>query len=176
MHRFTSFTRRILSTALLCLAIGATTAPAGAATADPARTAFDYFLHKGLSKAQAAGIVGNLMQESNVNPSAVEYHGPGRGIAQWGVGQRWDTAANNNLIWFANRRHASRYSLTTQLDFIWYELTSFQQYGLRALRAAGNVAAATKAFQDHFEVCGACNATQRINDAQKVLRSYGTGR
>ena len=46
------------------------------------RVAFDYFLGKGLTAVQAAGIVGNLMQESNVDPTAVQPGGPGRGIAQ----------------------------------------------------------------------------------------------
>jgi len=36
------------------------------------KAAFDYFLGKGLASFQAAGIVGNLDQESGVDPTAVE--------------------------------------------------------------------------------------------------------
>ena len=54
-------------------------------------TACNYFVGKGLTNFQSAGIVGNLDQESGVNPSSVQAGGPGRGIAQWSVGGRWDT-------------------------------------------------------------------------------------
>src|SRR5258708_35707736 len=46
------------------------------------KAAVDYFLGKGLANFQAAGIVGNLDQESGVDPLAVQSGGPGRGIAQ----------------------------------------------------------------------------------------------
>jgi len=155
----------------------ATEAVASKTSSNPQRTAFDYFLHKGLSKVQAAGIVGNLVQESSVNASAVQYgNGPGRGIAQWGIRQRWDRSPNDNVAWFASRHHASRWSLNTQLDFIWYELKTFQHYGFAALHAARTVSAATKAFQDHFEVCGTCDSRQRLTYAQRALKAYGNDR
>jgi len=156
---------------------GLTEAVARKTSTDPERTAFNYFVHKGLSKVQSAGIIGNLMQESGVKASAVQYgNGPGRGIAQWGIHQRWDHSPNDNVAWFASRHHASRWSLNTQLDFIWYELETFQHYGFAALRAARTVSAATKAFQDHFEVCGACDSSQRLTYAQHALKTYGNGR
>ena len=43
------------------------------------KAAFDYFLGKGLANFQAAGIVGNLDQESGVDPLSVQSGGPGRG-------------------------------------------------------------------------------------------------
>src|SRR6476469_9763355 len=55
-----------------------------AALSNNARTAFNYFVNTATTEIQAAGIVGNLMQESSVRPTATEYGGgPGRGIAQW---------------------------------------------------------------------------------------------
>src|SRR5205823_3502134 len=54
------------------------------------RTAFEFFVGKGLSDVQAAAIVGNLQQESSINPSSVQPGGPGRGIAQWSTGARWN--------------------------------------------------------------------------------------
>ena len=60
------------------------------------QASFDYFVGKGLTPFQAAGIVGNLDQESGVNPTAVQSGGPGRGVAQWSVGGRWDTSAGDN--------------------------------------------------------------------------------
>src|SRR5512141_1655625 len=78
--------------------------------------AFDYFVARGLTKRQSAGIVGNLMQESNVVPTAVQYGGgPGRGIAQWSVGGRWDHSYRDNVAWYASRHGWSRWALHTQL-------------------------------------------------------------
>jgi len=94
------------------------------------RAAYEFFVGKGLTHVQAAGIVGNLIQESNVLPGAVQPGGPGRGIAQWSVGGRYNHDHNDNLVWFASQHGEASGSLTTQLQFIWYELTTFSGYGL----------------------------------------------
>ena len=136
------------------------------------KIAFEFFRNKGLSRVQSAGIVGNLMQESSVIPTAVQYGGgPGRGIAQWSVGGRWNSSHDDNVAWYAAAHGLSRWSLTTQLDFIWYELNHFG-YGFSSLRAATTVTAAVKAFQDRYEICGTCDSSRRIADAQWVLSHY----
>src|SRR5215467_10965441 len=95
--------------------------------------AFEFFIGKGLTNFQAAGIVGNLDQESGVDPGSVQYGGgPGRGIAQWSVGGRWDTSHNANAIWYAGQRGESLWSLNLQLEFIWWELTN-EGYGFADL-------------------------------------------
>ena len=137
------------------------------------QAAFDYFVAKGLTNFQAAGIVGNLDQESGVNPNSVQAGGPGRGIAQWSVGGRWDTDSGDNLLAFASQHGQSATSLQLQLDFIWYELTTFSGYGLPPLRATTNVSNATIVFETDFEGCGTCNESQRIAYAQAVLAAYG---
>ena len=137
------------------------------------KTAFDYFLGKGLTNFQAAGIVGNLDQESSMNPGAVQSGGPGRGIAQWSVGGRWDTDSNDNAKAFAAKEGLPLSSLPLQLDFIWYELTTFSSYGLAALRASTNVTDATIAFEKDFEGCGTCAESQRIAYAKAALAAYG---
>ena len=137
------------------------------------KAAFDYFLGKGLANFQAAGIVGNLDQESGVDPLSVQSGGPGRGIAQWSVGGRWDTDANDNATWYAGQQGQSVDSLQLQLDFIWYELTTFSGYGLASLKASTDVTSATVAFQNDFEGCGTCDQSTRIAYAQSVLSLYG---
>ncbi len=139
------------------------------------KTAYEFFVAKGLKPIQAAAIVGNLMQESSVLPTSVQQGGPGRGIAQWSIGARWDRTSQDNVKWYAGTKGESATSLNLQLEFIWYELQSFPVYGLSRLRAAGTLSQATVAFQDDFEVCGACNQSARIHDAQQVLTAYGTG-
>src|SRR5262245_39315323 len=102
------------------------------------KAAYDFFVAKGLTSFQAAGIVGNLDQESGVSPTSVQYGGgPGRGIAQWSVGGRWDTS-NPNVLHYASTQGVSATSLNLQLNFIWYELTTVG-YGYTQLKATTNV-------------------------------------
>jgi hypothetical protein len=137
------------------------------------KPAFDYFVAKGLTPFQAAGIVGNLDQESGVDPTIAQYGGgPGRGIAQWSVGGRWDTSHDDNVVWYAGTRGEPPKSLQLQLDFIWYELTNIG-YGFDALVATSNVTEATLAFMRDYEICGACASSQRIAFAEDVLAAYG---
>ncbi|HJZ88732.1 MAG TPA: phage tail tip lysozyme [Polyangia bacterium] len=138
------------------------------------QTAYNFFVSQGLTNFQAAGIVGNLDQESGVDPGAVQSGGPGRGIAQWSVGGRWDTDANDNVVWYAGTRGQAAGSLNLQLEFIWYELMTFSRYGLAQLRATTNVTDATIVFENQFEICGQCNESQRIAYAQSVLNAYGS--
>ena len=137
------------------------------------KTAFDYFLGKGLTPVQAAGIVGNLDQESSMNPAAVQPGGPGRGIAQWSVGGRWDHDAGDNAVAYAASKGKSVGSFGLQLDFIWFELTTFSSYGLSALKKAATTTDATLAFMNDFEGCGNCLSSQRISYAKSALAAYG---
>lgn len=137
------------------------------------KVAFDYFLAKGLTPVQAAGIVGNLDQESNMNPGAVQPGGPGRGIAQWSVGGRWNHDAGDNAVAYAASHGKSVSSLGLQLDFIWFELMTFSGYGLAALKKSTTTSAATLAFMTDFEACGTCLSSQRISYAQAALAAYG---
>ena len=146
-------------------------APATAFANDQA--AFDYFIGKGLTNFQAAGIVGNLDQESGVNPDSVQAGGPGRGIAQWSVGGRWDTSPNDNVEEYAAGQGESMTSLDLQLQFIWYELTNIG-YGYSTLKATTNVTDATIAFMDDYEICGDCLSSQRVSYAESVLSAYGS--
>ena len=110
------------------------------------QTAFDYFVGKGLTNFQAAGIVGNLDQESGDSPTAVQSGGPGRGVAQWSVGGRWDTGAGDNEDAYVSQQAKSS-GPAAQLDFIWYELHDLPR--LRARRAEGRrpITEATVAFE-----------------------------
>jgi hypothetical protein len=166
-----------LLVAIGLLAGGLVTASPAAAATNNNQTAFTYFVGKGLTQRQAAGIVGNLIQESGnpINPYANQPNGPGMGVAQWSEGGRWDRDTRDNMRWYAGLSGRSVYSLTAQLDFIWYELTTFSGYGLSSLRAATTVDAATTVFMQKFERCGTCATAQRISYAKTVLAQYGSG-
>jgi Phage tail lysozyme len=138
------------------------------------KTAYEFFVAKGLKGFQSAAIVGNLIQESSVIPTAVEYGGgPGRGIAQWSAGGRWDSDGGDNVKWYAKKKGESAYSLKLQLEFIWYELQTFSGYGLSKLKASSTISQATIDFEERFEGCGTCDQSNRIAYAKQVLKAYG---
>jgi hypothetical protein len=135
--------------------------------------AWNFFIGKGLTAVQTAGIIGNLMQESGMSPTIAQSGGgPGRGIAQWSVGGRWDTSAGDNLKQYASQHGLAMTSLTTELDFIWFELTTFSGYGLAQLRASTTITAAVTAFQNKYEICGACDQTNRISFANEAFNAF----
>ena len=186
MRGITRHTCVLLSTTLAvgCVA-DVPASPSSSSAHPPARSeaalssnevnAYNYFISQGLSAAQSAGIVGNLMQESDVDPTIAQYGGgPGRGIAQWSVGGRWDTSHDDNVTWYANEHGLNRWALTTQLDFIWYELTTFG-YGYGDLQAATDVTTATVVFMDDYEICGTCAEATRIAFAEQVYDTYTGG-
>jgi len=82
---------------------------------------------QGLSETAAIGVVGNLQVESGLDPTIKQVSntpgkfGPGRGLAQWEVGGRFDTD-RVNLLKYAKERGTEWTDLDTQIDFIMYEM------------------------------------------------------
>lgn len=92
-----------------------------------ARQALSFFMNKGLSKAAASGLVGNLMRESNnLDPNAVNPHGGAYGLAQW-LGPR-----QNKLF----KLYGNHPTFDQQLDYIWRELNTTHKKGLQMLKAS----------------------------------------
>ncbi|MGE6781308.1 phage tail tip lysozyme [Ensifer adhaerens] len=113
---------------------------------DNARYAYNYYQKKyNLTPAQAAGIVGNLVQESGLNTGAIN-RGDGRdGSDSIGVAQ-WNGARARGLHSYAkdNGREAS--NLDTQLDYVMHELQNGEKSAYNRLMASKDVAGATQAF------------------------------
>ncbi|YBV97527.1 phage tail tip lysozyme [Phyllobacteriaceae bacterium JZ32] len=101
-----------------------------------------YLMQKhGVADWMASAIVGNLQQESSLQPTgAVGDNGTAFGLAQW----RGDRFAN--LQRFASARGKSWEDEETQLDFIMHELSTTERTAGEALRASRNVEEATAAF------------------------------
>jgi hypothetical protein len=138
--------------------------------------AYSYFINKGLTDVQSAGIIGNLMQESGMDPTISQYDGgEGRGIAQWSAGGRWDTDSGDNENDFASQSGEDPWALNTELDFIWFELTNFPGYGLADLQGATSVGDAVYAFMSDYERCGDCDQSQRDAYANDALSELGNG-
>ena len=147
-------------------------APTSLVGSDNQEKSLNYFISKGLTKEQSAGIIGNLMRESNLNPYADQANGPGMGIAQWSEGGRWDVL----LSWAGGR---DPYGLDTQLDFIWYEMTTVSPWNLTlpAIKATATVEEAAAVFEDKFEKSadtpGSSGMALRIKYALDAYTSIG---
>lgn len=127
---------------------------------DNIEQAFTYFIQKGLTEGQSAGIVGNLIWESGVDPTRVQGEGyrtfssadeitagTGYGIAQWTSGGRQQAWIN-----FAEEKGLPVTDLGLQLEYLWYELTNNPNYGYEELIEAGDDARqATWIFLVFFE-------------------------
>ena len=102
--------------------------------------AYQYLIAQGYPPVAAAGIVGNLVQESGVNPTVNPGDsGTAHGIAQW-RGDRWSGLQN-----YAKQNKGSAADLNTQLGYLDYELRN--KYGdtyqkLMNARTSGDAAGA----------------------------------
>lgn len=102
----------------------------------------NYFINKGLTRNQAKGIYGNIMQESYGDLTAVSKDGHNSyGLAQW-TGERKQRLFNM----FGTNPTAKQ-----QLDFLWWELNNTHKGALEALKETTTVFDATKVFMNQFE-------------------------
>ncbi|MDB5184884.1 MAG: murein hydrolase [Candidatus Saccharibacteria bacterium] len=140
---------------------------------DNIQKAYNYLVGRGLTPEQASGVVGNLMQESGVNPASNQNGGgAGRGIAQWSVDGRW-----KGVLALAKSEGKDPTDLSVQLDFLWSEMSPGGSRGgvLAALKATSDVISATTVFEQQYESAGTPNMPNRINYAQSILTKYGGG-
>jgi hypothetical protein len=84
---------------------------------DRATYAFDYFRNAGLPDHVAAGLVGNLMQESgtDINPAAVGDNGNAFGSGQWNGDRR------HAYLGYAKAKGVDYTDYDTQLEFLLHE-------------------------------------------------------
>lgn len=101
------------------------------------RRAFDYFVSEGYTPAQAAGIVGNLVRESNLNPNAINPNDAGYGRDSIGLAQ-WNRERLTNLQGFAATQGTNYRDFDTQLKFINHELRGSGANGGGSERSAYN--------------------------------------
>ena len=86
---------------------------------DNAQAVWTFFTGSGFSKECTAGIMGNLQQESGLDPNSHQLGGgKGRGIAQWSVGE----SRHNGLIEYAKSKGKEWTDLQCQLEWILKEL------------------------------------------------------
>jgi hypothetical protein len=143
---------------------------------DNIEKAFNFFTSKGLAPFQAAGIIGSLRQESQLDPTAQQdkskdpfpKDGVGFGIAQWTY-----TARQKPLTDFAAQKGEPVTNLDVQLDYLWQEFTRNYASTYTALKATADLTSATTVFEEGFEAAGTPNMPNRIKYAQEALDRYG---
>ena len=128
-----------------------------------------FFINKGLTQEQAAGIAGNFFAESglqlNIQNSIGAY-----GLAQW-LGPR-----KQNLFTFASSRGESvgNISLETQLEFTWNELQSTERRAYRDLIAQNTTDGAATSFVNRFERPSEVEKAQSLNKRIAYARKFLT--
>ena len=118
----------------------------------------------GLSRAGAAGVLGNLQQESSINPNA-----PGGGLAQW-IGSR-QTALQK----FAASQGKPATDPGAQTGFLLSELKTGYPSLYGSLKSATDPRAAALAFSQQFERPGVPMNQNRENYAASLYGQIGGG-
>lgn len=121
----------------------------------------NFFMNKGLTKNQAKGIYGNIMQESGGKHNIVSKDGHNSyGLAQW-------TGTRKARLF---SKYGTNPTVNQQLEYLWDELNSTEKSALNALRNTSTVADATKVFMQKFErpANWAANFKNRLKHANSV--------
>ena len=112
---------------------------------------------KGLNESAIAGIIGNLMQESGLDPHREGADGE-HGIAQWRLKRRTDFKQIFGI-------DITKSTFKQQIDYLWFELNNKYKNVLNRINNTRNSNDATKIFMDEFEI-------PRRSDANLPRRQY----
>lgn len=121
----------------------------------------NFFMNKGLTKNQAKGIYGNIMQESGGKHNIISRDGHNSyGLAQW-------TGTRKARLF---SKYGTNPTVNQQLEYLWDELNSTEKGALDALKNTSTVADATKVFMQKFErpANWAANFKNRLKHANSV--------
>jgi hypothetical protein len=133
-----------------------------------------FFTGKGLSLAAAAGIAGNIKQESGWNPAIIQggqiapdnytpVNGVGFGLAQWTF-----TARQKPLMDFARSHNAKITDMGMQLNFMWQELTTSYKESTLARMDAEKTDPARAAWIFHKYYEGSADSEAQVRAGRGV--------
>lgn len=135
-----------------------------------AEKVFRYLVDKeGFTPEAAAGVIGNLMQESGVNPKSRQLGGgPGRGIMQWTESERWAS-----LSAWASNSGKDPWALETQVEWMIKEMKSYGTYN--RIKGVSSYKKAVEIFEREMERAGVPNYPRRYQFAADALASFSGG-
>lgn len=153
---------------------------------DNAKAVYTFLTGKGYTPEAAAGILGNMEQESGVNPKAIQGggKGPAAGIVQWEnynrKSARWksmsDYAASKGKDWTDLQSQLEWLDLELQgKDPTTASLLKKKVGGYEQFKAIKDVNQAVKVFEESFERAGKPNMTRRYNAAQNYYNQFKNG-
>ncbi len=136
---------------------------------DNVKTAFVFLAENGYSAPQAAGLVGNFMQESgkDLNPTALNSIGA-YGIAQW-LGGRLTTMRS-----WVRAQGMSPDSLDGQIKFVVHELSTTEGAAKADLLKQRDPNSAAKSVFDKYERAGDDTLPDRQQNARTVYAQYAS--
>ena len=126
---------------------------------------WDFLMQKGYTEEQAAGIMGNLMQESQFVTSSD--NGSHHGIVQWDYYDRWSLCKS-----FCYSNNLDPNTLVGQLNFMDWELKNRYTSTYNQIVNSNSVLSVTDTFRSEYEVCGHAKDTRRKNAAD-IYDTYG---
>lgn len=129
---------------------------------------FSGLISRGFSPSQAAALAGNIQQESNFNPAALNKDEGAFGLLQWRLDRR------KALEDFAARRGTGPADLGTQLDFIRQEMGGPEAKSAAPFLASDSLPAANAALRKYIRY-GDDSETTRLGYARKFLKESDMG-
>lgn len=132
---------------------------------------WNYFIKKGLTTYQVAGMLGNAQAESAMNPAAEQVVGNrnlgGKGLFQW-------DDRKYNLYQYADQHRKSWTDAQLQFDFAWKELQTTESNAYKMLKSSKNVTEAALNFHRYFERSADTPVMEqrRVDYAKEYLNKY----
>lgn len=153
----------------------------------------NFFVNKGLSPTQACAIAGNCYVESGkaYDPKSLNKNdcnasktkcGPSYGLFQWhdvctrkNSDGTWDESSCSgrfvNLKNYCKSNGLDYKTIGGQLAFLWHENAgNFQQYFSSNTNLS--IDAYTQWWEKHWEVCGSCDHSSRLSEANRLAGLY----
>ena len=132
-------------------------------------SAVSYFVNQGWSFDQACGLVGNLLVESNLSPTATGDKGAAYGIAQWHP-DRQATCAS--FLGVSSMRGTS---VSQQLTCVQHELENAEKGAAKKIRTATSAGQAAALVDQYYERSSGAARQERITKAEGLTRSCAGG-
>lgn len=126
-----------------------------------------FFVGKGLTPEQSAGIAGNINQESAFNTGAVGDNGTSRGLAQW-HNERW-----TNLENWCKQNGFDPTSVNGQLEYLWHEMNTTESRSLSKIKSTSTPSDAAYTFAKYFERPSEISP-KRMAAAETFFKSYNS--
>lgn len=134
--------------------------------------AMQVLMARGLSRNDAAAVVGNLSQESSLNPLITNDNGAHIGLGQWDK-KRQAVFAKVFGYRMGDKKVPERQQFLDEVLFSRMELATSHKSAMHQMSAAANLLGKTKAFQDYDEMPGASDTSfgRRLLYAQEAYEN-----